>query len=329
MMKMGSQRQYANLYLRRMFNLISISIESISKDLNLEIIHSDKDSRIDISTSDVNRPGLQFAGFFDYFAMDRVQVLGKVEMTYLETLDEKIREIRLKQYFDHKVPCIIVSRNLDIPKYIIDPAKENKCTIFKSSLSTSTLTQKLINYLASVLAPKITRHGVLVDVYGAGVFLMGESGIGKSETSLELVKRGHRLVADDAVEIKKVADNRLIGESPELIRHFMEIRGIGIIDIKSMYGVGSVINNKPLDIVIYLEFWDNEKEYDRLGLTEEYMEILGVELPRIVIPVRPGRNLAIIVEIAARNWRLRQMGYNAAQELDNRLNALIQSNKIN
>jgi HPr kinase/phosphorylase len=156
---------------------------------------------------------------------------------------------------------------------------------------------------------------------------MGESGIGKSETALELVKRGHRLVADDAVEIKKVTDNRLIGESPELIRHFMEIRGIGIIDIKSMYGVGSVINNKPLDIVIYLEFWDDSKEYDRLGLTEEHIEILGVKLPKIVIPVRPGRNLAIIVEVAARNWRLKRMGYNAAVELDNRLNALIQQNR--
>ena len=156
---------------------------------------------------------------------------------------------------------------------------------------------------------------------------MGESGIGKSETALELIKRGHRLVADDAVEIKKVAEKRLIGEAPELIRHFMEIRGIGIIDIKSMYGVGAVINNKPLDIVIYLEFWDNSKEYDRLGLTEEYIEILGVKLPKIVLPVRPGRNLAIIVEVAARNWRLKNMGYNAAQELDNRLNALIQMNR--
>jgi len=156
---------------------------------------------------------------------------------------------------------------------------------------------------------------------------MGESGIGKSETALELIKRGHRLVADDAVEIKKVTDNRLIGEAPEVIRHFMEIRGIGIIDIKAMYGVGAVINNKPLDIVIYLEFWDDSKEYDRLGLTEEYTEILGVRLPKIVVPVRPGRNLAIIVEVAARNWRLKRMGYNAAQELDNRLNALIQMNK--
>jgi HPr kinase/phosphorylase len=164
----------------------------------------------------------------------------------------------------------------------------------------------------------------LVDVYGVGIFLAGESGIGKSETALELVKRGHRLVADDAVEIKKVAENRLIGESPELIRHFMEIRGIGIIDIKSMYGVGSVINNKPLDLVIYLEFWDEKKEYDRLGLSEEYTDILGVKLPKLVIPVRPGRNLAIIVEVAARNWRLKKLGYNAAKELDDRLNALIE-----
>ncbi len=254
-------------------------------------------------------------------------MLGKVEMTYLETLDPDFRLQQLDKFFQYDFPCLIISRDMEIPPYILELSKKYNRCLFRSSQSTSSLTQRLINYLGSALAPKITRHGVLVDVYGAGVFLMGESGIGKSETALELVKRGHRLVADDAVEIKKVTDNRLIGESPELIRHFMEIRGIGIIDIKSMYGVGSVINNKPLDIVIYLEFWDDSKEYDRLGLTEEHIEILGVKLPKIVIPVRPGRNLAIIVEVAARNWRLKRMGYNAAVELDNRLNALIQQNR--
>jgi len=307
--------------------LTTIPIEKIIKEMNLEIITCSESETMDISTSDVNRPGLQFAGFFDYFASERIQVLGKVEMTYLQSMDPSFRQQQLERFFDYEFPCLIVSRNMDIPDYLLELAKKNKRCLFRSALSTSTLIEKLINYLGSALAPKITRHGVLVDVYGAGVFLMGESGIGKSETALELVKRGHRLVADDAVEIKKVADSRLIGESPELIRHFMEIRGIGIIDIKSMYGVGAVINNKPLDIVIYLEFWDNSKEYDRLGLTEEYTEILGVRLPKIVIPVRPGRNLAIIVEVAARNWRLKHLGYNAAQELDNRLNALIEKNR--
>ncbi len=307
--------------------MTSIPIDNIVKELGLEVIYSSELQNIDVSTSDINRPGLQFAGFFDYFASERIQVLGKVEMTYLENMDPVAREMQLNRFFQYEFPCLIISRDMEIPDYILELSRKYKRLLLKSSLSTSTLIQKLINYLGSALAPKITRHGVLVDVYGAGVFLMGESGIGKSETALELVKRGHRLVADDAVEIKKVTDNRLIGESPELIRHFMEIRGIGIIDIKSMYGVGAVINNKPIDIVIYLEFWDNSKEYDRLGLTEEYTEILGVKIPKIVIPVRPGRNLAIIVEVAARNWRLKHMGYNAAQELDNRLNALIEMNR--
>lgn len=305
----------------------TIAIESLAKELDLEIIRHGNHNSITTYTSDINRPGLQFAGFFDYFANERIQVLGKVEMTYLEHLDPEVRSQRLDKYFSYDLPCVIITRNMDVPDYILEPATKYGVTVFKSKKVTTGLINKLINYLDSALAPRITRHGVLVDVYGVGVFMMGESGIGKSETALELIKRGHRLVADDAVEIKKVAEQRLIGESPELIRHFMEIRGVGIIDIKAMFGVGAVINNKPLDLVIYLEFWDTTKEYDRLGLVDEHIEILGVALPKIVLPVRPGRNLAIIVEIAARNWRLRSLGYHAAQELDNRLNALIQANK--
>ncbi|HZJ82763.1 MAG TPA: HPr(Ser) kinase/phosphatase [Clostridia bacterium] len=304
-----------------------IPVEHIVNELGLEVIYSPGSQTIDVSVSDTNRPGLQFAGFFDYFAYERIQVLGKVEMTYLENMDPNDRDQQLNKFFQYEFPCLIISRNMGVPDYIEILARKYDRSLLRSSASTSTLIQRLMNYLGSELAPQITRHGVLVDIYGAGVFIMGESGIGKSETALELVKRGHRLVADDAVEIKKVADNRLIGEAPELIRHLMEIRGIGIIDIKSMYGVGSVINNKPLDIVIYLEFWDEGKEYDRLGLEQEYIDILGVKMPKIAIPVRPGRNLAIIVEVAARNWRLRKMGYNAAQELDNRLNALMEMNR--
>ncbi len=306
----------------------SLPVENIINTLNLEVIYCDQDTlSIDIDTSDINRPGLQFAGFFDYFAHDRIQVLGKVEMTYLRQLDEDIRGRYLDKFFSYDIPCAIISRGMDIPDYILHYAKKYKRPVLRSDMTTTKLINKLIGYLDSQLAPRITKHGVLVDVYGVGIFLMGESGIGKSETALELIKRGHRLVADDAVEIKKVAEQRLVGEAPELIRHFMEIRGIGIIDIKAMYGVGAVINNKPLDLAIYLEFWDNEKEYDRLGLVEDYTEILGVKLPKIVIPVRPGRNLAIIVEVAARNWRLKKLGYNSAKELDNRLNALIRGNE--
>jgi len=304
----------------------SIPIDNLIQALDLEVVYEGKSLSIDIETSDINRPGLQFAGFFDYFAQDRIQVIGKVEMTYLECMDSDIRSERLDRFFSSGIPCLIISRNLEVPQYIIGSAEKFGVPILRSKKVTTSMIHKMIAYLDSALAPKITRHGVLVDVYGVGILLMGESGIGKSETALELIKRGHRLVADDAVEIKKVTESRLIGDSPELIRHFMEIRGIGIIDIKAMYGVGAVINTKAIDMVIYLEFWDSNKEYDRLGLGDEYTEILGVKLPKVVLPVRPGRNLAIIVEVAVRNWRLRNMGYNAAQELDDRLNSLLQSN---
>lgn len=305
----------------------SIQVDRLVKALNLEIIYSAESTTVDIETSDFNRPGLQLAGYFEYFAKDRIQVLGKVEMTYLESLDPELRKKRLDEYFQYEIPCVIISRKMHVPDYILEAARRYKRPVFRSELVTTSLIQKLISYIGSELAPKITRHGVLVDVYGVGILLTGESGIGKSETALELIKRGHRLVADDAVEIKKVSDNRLIGEAPELIRHFMEIRGIGIIDIKSMYGVGAVINSKSIDFVFSLEFWDNNKEYDRLGLVEEYTEILGVKIPKLVIPVRPGRSLAIVVEVAARNWRLKNMGYHAARELDKRLNSLIEMNK--
>jgi len=305
--------------------LSCVTVENLIKELELDVVYDGDSAEIDITTSDINRPGLQFSGFFDYFAQDRIQIIGKVEMTYLECMDPGLREERLDNFFRHDIPCAIISRNMEIPDYIIKVASRYKRPILRSKMVTTSLIHKIIIYIDSVLAPTTTRHGVLVDVYGVGVLLMGESGIGKSETALELVKRGHRLVADDAVDIKRVAENRLIGESPPLIRHFMEIRGVGIIDVKAMYGVGAVINNKPLDIVIFMENWDNKKEYDRLGLSQEYSEILGVKLPKIVIPVRPGRNLAIIVEVAARSWRLKNMGYFAAQELNDRLNTLINS----
>ena len=304
-----------------------ISIDNLIEDMELEVVYSGESKSIDIRTSDINRPGLQFAGFFNYFAVERLQVIGMAEMSYLDGLEPELRKVRLETFFQHDIPCILITRNMEVPDYLLEAAKKYGCPVLRSKKVTTSIIHKMTNYLDSKLAPRITQHGVLVDVYGEGVFLMGESGIGKSETALELVKRGHRLVADDAVEIKKVAENRLIGEAPELIRHLMEIRGIGIIDIKAMYGVGAVINTKPIDVVVYLEFWDNNKEYDRLGLVEEHIEILGVELPKIVLPVRPGRNLAIIVEVAARNWRLKKMGYHAAQELDNRLNSMIQMNK--
>lgn len=304
--------------------MLSIPIETLVQDLQLEVLYEDDCKTINISTSDVNRPGLQLAGFFDYFAYERIQVIGKVEMTYLMSLAPEIRNQRLEKYFKYPIPCVIVSRGMEIPSELMEMAKTYNRPLFRTHKDTTQFINRTMNYLESVLAPQITRHGVLVDVYGVGILLMGDSGIGKSETALELVKRGHRLVADDAVEIKRVSDNRLIGEAPNLIKHFMEVRGIGIIDIRAMYGAGAIINSKSIDLVIALEIWDNSKVYDRLGLVEESIDILEVTLPKITIPVRPGRNLAIIVEVAAMNFRLKSSGYHAAQVLNQRLENMIE-----
>jgi HPr kinase/phosphorylase len=213
------------------------------------------------------------------------------------------------------------------PPVLAELAAKRDVPVYQTAVVTTRFFMSAINFLSARLAPRVTRHGVLVDVYGVGVLLTGESGVGKSEAALELVKRGHQLVADDVVDICRVAENRLVGEAPEMVRHFMEIRGLGIIDIRAMYGVGAVVPTKSIDIVIHLELWRDNKEYDRLGLSEEFITVLGVKLPYIVMPVRPGRNLAIIIEVAARNWRLKRMGYNAAAELDNRLTEMLQRSR--
>lgn len=303
----------------------SILVDDMVKYLELEIIYSGENDYIQTDTSDLNRPGLQFSGFFDYFASTRIQVVGKVEMMYLEGLDAGTRRERLRKYFEYPVPCVIISRGMIPPVEMLEEARYFKRPLLQSKLVTTKLINKAINFLDAVLAPLITRHGVLLDVYGVGIMIMGESGIGKSETALELIKRGHRLVADDVVEIKKVSDNRLVGEAPEMVRHLMEIRGIGIIDIKSMYGVGAVINHKSIDIAIFMEFWESGKEYDRLGLEEEYTNILDVMIHKITVPVRPGKNLAIIIEVAAMNHRLKNMGYHAARDLSDRLTSHIRA----
>lgn len=303
----------------------SILVDDMVKYLELEIIYLGENDDIQTETSDLNRPGLQFSGFFDYFAATRIQVVGKVEMMYLEGLDAVTRRERLRKYFEYPVPCVIISRGMIPPVEMLEEARYFKRPLLQSKLVTTKLINKAINFLDAVLAPLITRHGVLLDVYGVGIMIMGESGIGKSETALELVKRGHRLVADDVMEIKKVSDNRLVGEAPVMVRHLMEIRGIGIIDIKSMYGVGAVLSHKSIDIAIFMEFWESGKEYDRLGLEEEYTNILDVMIPKITVPVRPGRNLAIIIEVAAMNHRLKNMGYHAARDLSDRLTSHIRA----
>ncbi|MGI6112506.1 MAG: HPr(Ser) kinase/phosphatase [Mahellales bacterium] len=307
--------------------MASILLKEFVEQMNLKVVCSGHHEFFEINTSDINRPGLQMAGFFDYFAYDRLQVMGKVEMTFLEDLDPVIRSDRLEKFFEYDTPCTVVCRDLPIPQEMVGIAQKYDRIILHSKDTTTNFVHKAIGFLDGKLAPVTTQHGVLVDVYGVGMYLIGESGIGKSETALELVKRGHRLVADDAVEIKRVTQNRLVGQAPALIMHLMEIRGVGIIDVKAMYGAGAVINSKSIDLVICLEFWDNNKEYDRLGLVEEYISIMDVKIPRLTIPVRPGRNMAIVLEVAARNFRLKNMGYHAAKELNRRLQETIEGSK--
>ncbi|MDD3214693.1 MAG: HPr(Ser) kinase/phosphatase [Eubacteriales bacterium] len=297
------------------------------KNLDLEVLSASSKDEMDITSTDLNRPGMQFFGFYEYFAYERPQVIGKVEMTYLESLDPEKRRSILEVYMQYKLPCIVVCWGMIPPRELLELAKQHDIPVFQSNAKTTKFSLQAIMYLNRSLAPHVTRHGVLVDVYGVGVLLTGESGVGKSEAALELVKRGHQLVADDVVDICRVADDRLIGEAPEMVRHFMEIRGIGIIDIRALYGVGSVIISKSIDMVIHMEKWDQSKEYDRLGLTEETVTILGVKVPYQIMPVRPGRNLAIIIEVASRNLSLKRLGYSAAHELDRRLNEMIAQNK--
>ncbi|MGN0778364.1 MAG: HPr(Ser) kinase/phosphatase [Aristaeellaceae bacterium] len=291
--------------------------------LQLTVLSPSSRTEWDIRTADLNRPGMQFCGFYEYFAFERPQVIGKVEMTYLESMDGPSRRMMLRKYFSYDIPCVIICRGMTPPDDLLDAARTRDIAVYQTGMVTTKFTFTAINYLNRCLAPRVTRHGVLVDVYGVGVLITGESGVGKSEAALELVKRGHQLVADDVVDICRVADNRLVGECPEMVRHFMEIRGIGIIDIRAMYGVGAVAISKSIDLVMHMEKWQPGKEYDRLGLTEESISILGVKVPHQLTPVRPGRNMAIIIEVAARNLSLKRLGYSAAHELDRRMNEMI------
>ena len=268
--------------------------------------------------ANVNRPGLQLAGYWDFFGYERPQLLGKVEMTYLSMLDDATRRERLAKFFSYDLPCIIICRGLPCFDEMLVLAAARKIPIYRSLKETTRCEMEVITFLSDALAPRETRHGVLVDVYGSGLFITGNSGVGKSEAALELVKRGHRLVADDVVEIRRVSDVRLVGQAPELVRHFMEIRGVGIIDVATMYGVGAIIRSKSIDFEVHLELWKEGQEYDRLGLTDQYTQIMGVNIPRLLLPIHPGRNIAAVLEVAASNFRLKQMGYNAAEVLTQR-----------
>ncbi len=276
----------------------------------------------DIHSADINRPGMQFCGYYEYFAFERPQVIGKVEMSYLHSMDSEQRIAMYQKYFSYKMPCVICCRGMRPPEDFIEAAKQHDIAVFLTDAITTKFSFDCVQYLTRALAPRVTRHAVLVDVYGVGVLITGESGVGKSETALELIKRGHVLIADDVVEICRVSEHTLVGQCPAMIRDFMEIRGIGIIDIRAMYGVSAVALNKRIDLVIHLEKWVETKEYVRLGMEDEHIKILDVDLPLLITPVRPGRNLAIIVEVAARNYSLKSIGYSAPHELDRRIFAM-------
>lgn len=296
-----------------------VTLEKLIEELDLDIVHgSDQIQEIKICAIEINRPGLQLAGYFDTFAYDRLQIIGMTEWHYCNSLDQKVRYERFEKIFSYPIPALIFARSLPIFSEVIELAKEYNRTILSTNLSTTKLENSIITYLDYALAPSAVVHGVLIEVYGLGVLIIGESGVGKSETALELIKRGHRLIADDVVEIKKV-DGKLRGEAPELIRYFMEVRGIGILNIERLFGVGAIKIFEYIDLVIELEFWDENKEYDRVGLDEDYYELLGEKVPKLLIPVRPGRNIAMIVEVAARNARQKKLGYNAALDLDNKI----------
>ena len=298
----------------------TVGLTALVEKLKLDNLTPDVDmSGIMITTPNINRPALQLAGYFDHFASDRVQIIGYVEYTYLKHLSVEERLPVYEKFLSSEIPCVIFSSRTEPDEEFLQLAIKYKKPLLASAQETSPFMAEIIRALSTMLAPCISIHGVLVDVYGEGVLLMGESGVGKSEAALELVKRGHRLVTDDVVEIRKVDEETLIGRSPAITRHFIELRGIDIVDVKELFGVSSIRESKQIDMVMRLEDWDKDKEYDRLGLTEEYTEFLGTKVVCHTLPIRPGRNLAVIVETAAANNRQKKLGYNAAQELYRRV----------
>ena len=305
----------------------SITLTQFIEKMNLKNHTPDINTdEILIMDPDINRPALQLDGFFKHFDNTRIQICGNVEHAYIADMHTREENIEIfDKLFSHKIPCLVFCRDIEPYDFIIDEGNKHGIPVLTSSATTSSFVHETVRYLHEELAPRVSIHAVLVDVYGEGVLIMGDSGIGKSEAALELIKRGHRLVADDVVQIKKISDEQLIGESPEITRHFIELRGIGIIDVKTMFGVECVKLSQQVDLVIKLEEWNKDANYDRLGLTDSHIEILGTKIVAHSIPIRPGRNLAIIVESAAVNHRQKKMGYNAAQEMYNRVTKGIQS----
>lgn len=304
-----------------------VGLDKIIKDLNWEVVYeADNIQEVKIYSSEIIRPGLQMVGFYEKYSPERLQIMGSAEWYYYNELDPVSRYESIDKLFSCPIPCMVLTRDLPVFPELIELAKKHNRTILRTHKVTSKLINQFISYIDLLLAPEVTLHGVLIEVYGMGVLIMGKSGVGKSETALDLVIRGHRLVSDDTVDIKKVEEG-LRGEAPDLTRHFMEIRGIGILDIERLYGVSAVKPFEYIDLVVELEIWDASKEYDRIGLDEEYMDILDVKVSKVTVPVRPGRNIGMIVEVAARNFRQKGLGYSAAEELNNRIRAKIENRK--
>lgn len=304
-----------------MIDTYSVPLTTLVKDFNLDIVFEAADyASIRLTVEDISRPGMQLAGYFDHFDPVRLQVLGRVEMSYLEKRTAEERMQIFDRLFSYRFPALLIARGLRPSEECLKMARKHNVTVLSSQEATSTLVSTIITYLRAALAPRITRHGVLMEVYGEGVLLTGDSGIGKSEAAVELLKRGHRLIADDAVEIKRVAVNSLVGTAPTLIRNYIELRGIGIINVAKLFGIGAIKADNEINLVVNIVPWNTHENYDRLGLEDQYTDILGVRIPMNTIPITPGRNLAVILEVAAMNNRQRRMGYNAALEFTEQIN---------
>ena len=303
-----------------MEELYSVQLSKIIDEFKLETVYlPDLPENLHVTCSRVNRPGLQMVGFYDHYEQARLQIIGKVEDLFLAQMDPAERKIRLEDFFRSRPVGVIVTTSIDISDDVLEFAEKYAVPLMRTSVRTSEFMAALIAYLNVALGPRITRHGVLVEVYGEGILLLGDSGVGKSETAIELLKRGHRLIADDAVEIKRVSATTLVGQAPEIIRHYVELRGVGIVDVRRLFGMGAVKESEKVDLVINLEPWDDNKMYDRLGLDEHTTNILGIEVPSITLPVSSGRNLSVVIEVAAMNNRQKRMGYNTAREFNKRL----------
>ena len=305
-------------------SLPKVRTKDIVEKFKLELISGEEGINRPITMSDISRPGIEMAGYFEFYPAERIQLLGKTELSFFEMLSDAERASRMDRLCTDITPAIIVTRDIEVPKELIEASERESVPVLRVGMKTTRFSSRLTNYLESKLAPTTAVHGVLVDVYGIGVLITGKSGVGKSETALELVKRGHRLVADDCVEIRQEDQDTLVGTSPDLIEHLLEIRGLGIINVMTLFGAGAVRSNKRITLVMNLETWDSKKQYDRLGLDEEKMRIIDTDVPKLTIPVRPGRNLAVIIEVAAMNFRLKRMGVNAAQQFTERLSDVIE-----